>query len=99
MLKSLFHVGGKPFFSIGGQVNNSSAYDRESYCRALNAVKEMGMNTVAAPIYWEILEPCCGQYCFDLNCPGSAGGKRARPFRSSQRLFVGSRFSVFRSRP
>lgn len=65
MLKSLFHVGGKPFFSIGGQVNNSSAYDRESYCRALNAVKEMGMNTVAAPIYWEILEPCCGQYCFD----------------------------------
>ncbi len=65
MLNSLFTVNQKPYFSIGGQVNNSSAYDIESYCRALNAAKEMGLNTIAAPVYWETLEPVCGQYCFD----------------------------------
>lgn len=65
MLSSLFTVDQKPYFSIGGQVNNSSAYDTESYRYALDAVEEMGMNTVAAPIYWEMLEPACGQYCFE----------------------------------
>lgn len=65
MLKGLFNVKGRPYFSIGGQVNNSSTYHREDYCRALDAAQEMGMNTVAAPIYWELLEPECGKYCFD----------------------------------
>lgn len=64
MLKGLFTVDGKPFFSIGGQVNNSSAYDAEGFNYALDAAEEMGMNTVAAPIYWEELEPECGRYSF-----------------------------------
>lgn len=65
MLKGLFTVDGKPYFSIGGQLNNSSTYHREDCVRAYDAALEMGMNTVAAPIYWELLEPECGTYCFD----------------------------------
>ncbi len=64
MLNSLFQVNGKPYFSIGGQVNNSSAYDTEDYRYALDAAAEMGLNTIAAPVYWETLEPVCGEYDF-----------------------------------
>lgn len=65
MLQGLFTVDGNPYFSIGGQANNSSTYHLEDYVRVLDAALDMGMNTVAAPIYWELLEPECGTYCFD----------------------------------
>lgn len=64
MLKSLFQVNGSPFFSIGGQTNNSSAYDKEAMQRAFAGIEAMGMNTIAAPVYWETLEPEEGRYCF-----------------------------------
>ncbi len=57
-------MDGKPFFSIGGQLNNSSTYHLGDYLYALDAALDMGMNTVAAPIYWECLEPECGKYDF-----------------------------------
>ena len=56
MVNSLFTVNGKPFFSIGGQTNNSTGYKAEHMERALTAAKNAGMNTIAAPAYWEILE-------------------------------------------
>lgn len=64
MINSLFKVNGKPFFSIGGQVNNSSAYTAESMKRAVIAAKKIGMNTIAAPVYWETLEREEGIYDF-----------------------------------
>lgn len=64
-MKSLFQVNGKPFFSIGGQVSNSSAYTREDLQTPLDAIELLGMNTIAAPVYWECLEPEEGVYCFD----------------------------------
>lgn len=64
MVNSLFHVNGKPFFSIGGQVNNSSAYNAALMERAIQAVKKIGMNTVAAPVYWETLEKEEGVFDF-----------------------------------
>ena len=56
MKQSLFQVNGKPYFSIGGQANNSSGYDRERLQRVIMAAKAAHMNTVAVPVYWEILE-------------------------------------------
>lgn len=64
-MESLFRVNGKPFFSIGGQVSNSSAYDVESLQRALRGVEALGMNTAAVPVYWETLEPEEGRFCFE----------------------------------
>ena len=65
MLKSLFKVKGRPFFSIGGQTNNSSTYTLASIQQAFKGIEEMGMNTIAAPVYWELVEPREGEYCFE----------------------------------
>lgn len=64
MKHSLFQVNGKPYFSIGGQVNNSTGYDRERMQRAITAAKLACMNTIAAPVYWEILEKEEGVFDF-----------------------------------
>lgn len=64
-MKSLFTVGGKPFLSLGGQVSNSSAYTRADLQPALDGIEALGMNTIAAPVYWECMEPEEGRYCFD----------------------------------
>lgn len=45
------------FFSIGGQVNNSSSRDKESIDRGFYAIKKYRMNTAAFPVYWSRLEP------------------------------------------
>lgn len=64
MRESLFHVKGKPYFSIGGQANNSSGYDRKRMQRVIAAAKAARMNTIAVPVYWEILEKEEGVYDF-----------------------------------
>ncbi|MCD7998328.1 MAG: DUF5597 domain-containing protein [Clostridiales bacterium] len=64
-MKSLFQVNGAPFFSIGGQTNNSSAYHAETIRQAFKGIEAMGMNTIAAPVYWELLEPRKNEYCFE----------------------------------
>ena len=62
MKNALFQVDGKPFFSVGAQMNNSSSYDAFRLERAFHIVKKTGLNTVAAPVYWECLEPEEGVY-------------------------------------
>lgn len=64
MKKSLFQVNGKPYFSIGGQSNNSSGYDRKQMERVIASAKAAHMNTIAVPVYWEILEKEEGNYDF-----------------------------------
>ena len=64
-MTSLFTVNGKPFFSIGGQTHNSSTCTKESMERAWRAAELMGLNTIAAPITWEAIEPEEGTFCFD----------------------------------
>ncbi|MCR4439957.1 MAG: DUF5597 domain-containing protein [bacterium] len=55
-------VDDKPFLILGGELGNSTASD----LRALEAVwpkcAQLGMNTVLAPVYWEMLEPQEGVY-------------------------------------
>lgn len=64
-MESIFWADGKPFFTIGGQVSNSGAYDAAGMQRALRGIEALGMNTVAAPVYWEVLEPAEGRFCFE----------------------------------
>ncbi len=56
-MNSLFKVNGKDFFSIGGQVNNSTSYSLEKIDYACKIAKEMKYNTIAIPAYWELFEP------------------------------------------
>lgn len=64
-MKALFEVDGKPFFSIGGQVHNSSAYSAEELEKGLTGAKVLGVNTIAVPLYWCLIEPEEGKFCFD----------------------------------
>ena len=63
-MDSLFHVGGKPFFSIGGQLNNSTSSDPALTEKAFKTCVGLGLNTVAAPVHWELFEKEEGAYDF-----------------------------------
>ena len=63
-MNSLFRVNGKPFFSIGGQTNNSTSYSRDKVRHAMATANRVGLNTIAAPVYWELLEPREGEFDF-----------------------------------
>lgn len=63
-MKSLFSVNGKPFFSIGAQVHNSSTYSEDTMKKAWMGIEALGVNTVAAPIHWSRVEPEEGSFDF-----------------------------------
>ena len=63
-MDSLFHVGGKPFFSIGGQLNNSTSSDPALTEKAFKTCVGLGLNAVAAPVHWELFEKEEGAYDF-----------------------------------
>jgi hypothetical protein len=56
-------VDGKPFFVLGGQINNSSAWPT-TLPAAWNSAEAMHANTVEAPVYWEQVEPTKGAFDF-----------------------------------
>ncbi len=64
-MESLVRVNGKPYFMIGGQTHNSSTTTRETMNQSWQAIEKLGMNTIAAPVYWMQVEPEEGQFCFD----------------------------------
>ena len=58
-------VDGKPFFILGGQAHNSSAWPA-LLPRLWSAVERLHANTLEAPIYWEQIEPGQGHFDFSL---------------------------------
>lgn len=71
MRHTYFSVLGKPFFSVGGQVHNSSGYpigrkgnrQYEEDCeRSFQSLKAIGANTIAVPVCWDAFEPEEGAY-------------------------------------
>ena len=60
------YVGGKPFLILGGELGNSSASDMNYLRPYWPKLKSMHLNTVLAPVYWELLEPAEGQFDFTL---------------------------------
>ena len=59
-------VHDKPFLVLGGELGNSSASDL-AYMEAIwSKAVALNMNTVLAPVYWELLEPEEGQFDFAL---------------------------------
>src|SRR5262249_15925487 len=59
-------VDGKPFLVLGGELGNSSSSSLE-YMRPLwPKLAALNLNTILAPVYWELIEPAEGKFDFTL---------------------------------
>ena len=59
-------VDNKPFLILGGELGNSSASSNEYMRPIWPKLKQMNLNTVIAPVYWELMEPVEGKFDFIL---------------------------------
>ena len=59
-------VDNKPFLIFGGELGNSSASSNEYMRPVWSRLRQMSLNTVFAPVYWELMEPAEGRFDFSL---------------------------------
>jgi beta-galactosidase GanA len=64
-LKQLY-VQDKPFLILGGELGNSSSSSTAYMKPIWPRVKALHLNTILAPVYWELIEPEEGKFDFDL---------------------------------
>jgi beta-galactosidase GanA len=57
-------VDGRPFLILGGELANSSASGRAYMAPVWPRLRAMGLNTVVAPVSWELIEPAEGRMDF-----------------------------------
>jgi len=59
-------VGGKPFLMIGGELGNSSASSMATMEPIWPKLQKLHLNTLLAPVYWELIEPEKNTFDFSL---------------------------------
>src|SRR5215467_10016330 len=59
-------VDNKPFLILGGELGNSSASSNDYMRPIWPKLRQMNLNTVFAPVYWELMEPIEGRFDFSL---------------------------------
>ncbi len=59
-------VNGKPFLMLAGELSNSIASTMESMEPVWPRMKELNVNTLLVPVYWELLEPEEGKFDYQL---------------------------------
>ncbi len=59
-------VSGRPFLIRGGELGNSSASNLEYLAPHWERFRALRLNTILAPVYWELLEPEEGRFDFTL---------------------------------
>ena len=55
-------VDGRPFLILGGELGNSSASSAAYMQPHWPRLRAMHLNTVLAPVYWELVEPRQGSF-------------------------------------
>ena len=68
-------VNGRPYFVLGGQIHNSSAWPSE-LPQVWESMAKLHANTVEAPVYWEQFEPQEGRFDY-TNVDDIVEGARA----------------------
>ncbi|MBB2943344.1 hypothetical protein FB565_003057 [Actinoplanes lutulentus] len=63
---ALLERDGRPFLVVGAELHNSSSSSVSAITRSLRAMREIGANTVLAPVAWDLFEPQEGVYDFTL---------------------------------
>jgi len=61
--KYTFYADGEPFLVLGAQLWNSSSW-HEYLGKIWPQLKELGCNTLEAPVYWQDVEPVNGEFNF-----------------------------------
>jgi beta-galactosidase GanA len=59
-------VDNKPYLILGGELGNSSASSNAWMRPVWPKLRQMNLNTVIAPVYWELIEPVEGKFDFSL---------------------------------
>ena len=59
-------VDDQPFLILGGELGNSSATDRAYMAEPWAKLRAMNLNTVLAPVYWEMVEAQEGRFDFSV---------------------------------
>ena len=59
-------IDGRPFLILGGELGNSTFTSVENMTPVWPKLKALNLNTVLAPVYWELIEPDEGEFDFDL---------------------------------
>lgn len=59
-------VHDQPFLILGGELGNSTFTSVENMAPVWAKLKAMNLNTVLAPVYWELIEPTEGNFDFEL---------------------------------
>ena len=59
-------VDGKPFLVLGGELGNSSASEMGYLAPFWDKFTAMHLNTLLAPVYWDLMEPSEGRFDFGL---------------------------------
>ncbi|MFA5293598.1 MAG: DUF5597 domain-containing protein [Phycisphaerae bacterium] len=73
-------VDGKPFLILGGELGNSTASSLDSLKAVWPKLKQMNLNTVLAPVYWDLIEPKEDKFDFKL-VDGLIAGARKHNIR------------------
>ena len=73
-------VDGRPMLVLGGELGNSSASSRAYMAPYWPKLKAMNLNTVLAPVSWELVEPKEGAYDFS-SVDGLIEGARAQDLK------------------
>ena len=60
------YVDGKPYMILGGELLNSAASSLDHLSKQWAKLDTMHLNTVLAPVYWELIEPQEGAFDFKM---------------------------------